>query len=190
MTPNHRILTRAHFAEASALFGEGHLGPARMRLRLSATHALSELAASHGVAPSTDPAATADRLAELGELPHDVGPLLRHLNATDRLEPAFATVQELIDVALDMPGTAAPDEPAPVGAPTASTSTVEAPAVAMAHRVPEALTRPPRRQPNLLVAFAVMLVSVSLLAGAICLAAGGSSEPAQPRTAGEVPTVR
>jgi hypothetical protein len=188
MNPNHRILTREHFAEASALAGEGKPDLARPRLRAAAQHALTELAVRHGLPASGDPAVTAERLADLGAAPADLEPLLRD-DAGD-LDAAFVAVQTVIDAVFDVPG-ATPDEAALVGAPTggSSTSTVEAPAVAVSPRVPATLGRPAPRRGAVVKLFAVTLTAVALLAGAISLAAGQSGAE-QPRTAGEVAASR
>jgi hypothetical protein len=180
MNPNHRILTREHFAEASALVGEGKPDLARPRLRAAAQHALAELAVQNGV--------PAERLADLDLVPADLAPLL-HDDAGD-LDAAFVAVQTVIDSVFDVPGPT-PDEAALVGAPTSgsSTSTVEARAVAVSPRVPATLGRPAPRRGAVVKLFAVTLTAVALLAGAISLAAGQSGAE-QPRTAGEVATSR
>jgi hypothetical protein len=189
MNPNHRILTREHFAEASALAGEGRPDLARPRLRAAAQHALAELAVRHGLPASSDPAVTAERLADLGAAPAELEPVLR--DAAGDLDAAFVAVQGVIDTVFDVPGVTPSDEAALVGAPTgsSSTSTVEAPAVAVSPRVPATLGRPAPRRGAVVKLFAVTLTAVALLAGAISLAAGQSGAE-QPRTAGEVPASR
>jgi hypothetical protein len=189
MNPNHRILTREHFAEASALAGEGKPELARPALRAAAQHALAELAAQHDVPVSGDPAVTAERLADRGAAPANLAPLLRA--DSDDLDAVFAAVQAVIDTVFDVPGATPSDEAALVAAPSrgSSTSTVEAPAVAVSPRVPATLGRPAPRRGAVIKLFAVALTAVALLAGAISLAAGQSGAE-QPRTAGEVATSR
>jgi hypothetical protein len=174
MNPNHRILTREHFAEASALAGEGKPDLARPRLRAAAQHALAELA--------TRPDVPAEPLADLDPVLHD--------DDAD-LDAAFAAVQAVIDAVFDVPGATQSDDAALVGARAggSSTSTVEAPAVAVSPRVPATLGRPAPRRGAVIKLFAITLTAVALLAGAISLAAGQSGAE-QPRTAGEVAVSR